>query len=48
MVFGHGVCFGRWKRFDRGAGVFWTTEKWNKEGLEFSFLYYWVLCIIGF
>ena len=48
-------CFGRRWRFDREACIGWQRSGMGKEKgnernrkSEFSFLYYWVLCIIGF
>ena len=54
-VLDDGECFGRRWRFDREACIGWQRsgtgkEKQNgrKRKRKFNFLYYWVLCIIGF
>ena len=50
-----GECFGRWRRFDREVCIGWQRSGTGKKKAnrrnrksEFSFLYYWVLRIIGF
>ena len=54
-VLDDGECFGWRRRFDREACIGWQRSGTGKEKgngrnrkLEFSFLYYWVLCIIWF
>ena len=50
-----GECFGRRRRFDREVCIGWQRSGTGKKKAnrrnrksEFSFLYYWILCIIRF